>query len=538
MPTAWTLTMPLPSTADLLVSGGDHRIALDPATGRNKYGCQPLASTGLVPFGSSTSSGISPAAFAEVDALRNRLAAALPHQSAPELYRHELDRLRGELLALCGIGDALGTGLVFSASGTDVHLLAARVAARVAADGAGSDACNAGNPSVRGRPLVIMAGEAESGSGVAAALTGRHFSTYNALGRTTIPGESLSQACASDILDVPIRNADGSLRDASMVDAQIEALVSQAVQDGRQVLLVLIDVSKTGCIAPSIACMTALHRRWPSAVQVLVDACQFRIEPGTLQAYLRNGCMVALTGSKFVTGPSFSGALLLPAAIGKILRERGVPAELRLYSAREEWPQGWASAQALGSYANFGLLLRWQAAIHELREFLAVPAGQAAGILRRFAGAIQQRLGSDPAFAALAVPALDRTALNTPSHWDEIQTIHPFLLYRCQPGGGRTALSREETAAIFRRVQEPGSADAGVAYQLGQPVDSGHRAGVPVSALRLCMSARLVVQAARDPDQERHLIGQALACLDMVSALVHIPTRDVGVAPVLDTAFS
>ncbi|MGO4156820.1 hypothetical protein [Cupriavidus sp. YAF13] len=536
--------MPLPSTADLLVSGGDHRIALDPATGRNKYGCQPLASTGLVPFGSSTSSGISPAAFAVVDALRNRLAAALPHQSAAELYCRELERLRGELLALCGIGDALGTGLVFSASGTDVHLLAARVAARVAANGAGSDAGNAGNAGnvggggIPGRPLVILAGEAESGSGVAAALAGRHFSTYNALGRTTIPGESLNQACASDVLDVPIRNADGSLRDANVVDAQIDALVSQAVQDGRQVLLVLIDVSKTGCIAPSIACVTALHRRWPSAVQVLVDACQFRIEPGTLQAYLRNGCMVALTGSKFVTGPSFSGALLLPAAIGKTLRERGVPAELRLYSAREEWPQGWASAQALGSYANFGLLLRWQAAIHELREFLAVPAEQAVGILRRFASAIQQRLGSDPAFAALAVPALDRTALNTPSHWDEIQTIHPFLLYRCQPGGGRAALSREETAAIFCRVQAPGSADAGVAYQLGQPVDSGHRAGVPVSALRLCMSARLVVQAARDLDQERHLIGQALACLDMVSALVHTPTRSAGVAPVLDTAFS
>ncbi|AJG24512.1 hypothetical protein [Cupriavidus basilensis] len=433
--------MPLPSTADLLVSGGDHRIALDPATGRNKYGCQPLAATGLVPFGSSTSSGISPAAFAEVDALRNRLAAALPHQSAAELYRRELDRLRGELLALCGIGDALGTGLVFSASGTDVHLLAARVAARVAANGAGSDAGDAGIRGVRGRPLVILAGEAESGSGVAAALAARHFSTYNALGRTTIPGESLSQACASDILDVPIRNADGSLRDASVVDAQIEALVSQAVQDARQVLLVLIDVSKTGCIAPSIACVTALHRRWPSAVQVLVDACQFRIEPGTLRAYLRNGCMVALTGSKFVTGPSFSGALLLPAAIGKTLRERGVPAELRLYSAREEWPQGWASTQALGSFANFGLLLRWQAAIHELREFLAVPPGQAAGIARRFASAIQQRLGRDPAFAALAVPALDRTALNTPSHWDEIQTIHPFLLYRCQPGvaGPRSA---------------------------------------------------------------------------------------------------
>ncbi|MGO4329888.1 hypothetical protein AB4Z48_13735 [Cupriavidus sp. 2TAF22] len=530
MPVERTLPMPLPSTAELLVSGGDHRIALDPATGRNKYGCEPLACADLAAFGSSTSSGISPAAFAVVDELRGRLAAALAHQTPAELYRREMDRLRSEVLALCGIDQAQDPGLVFSASGTDVHLLAARVAARVTGDG---DRAGDGAPA---RPLVIMAGAAESGSGVPAALAGQHFSTYNALGRTTIPGESLGQSCASDILDVPIRNADGTLRDAAMVDAEIEALVGQAARNGRHVLLVLIDVSKTGCIAPGISCVMRLRRRWPSVVQVLVDACQFRLEPRTIQAYLRSGFMVALTGSKFLTGPSFSGALLLPAEIGGKLRQRGVPAQLRIYSAREEWPQDWACAQALGSFANFGLLLRWQAAVHELRAFRAVSASQVEGILRRFADAVGQRLHHDPAFAALDVPALDRAALDSPSSWDGIQTIHPFLLYRPVSHGGRAPLSRDETAAVYRQLQMPASGSG--ACQLGQPVDCGHQAGVPVSALRLCMSARLAVDAARGIGHETRIIRQAMSCLDAVAALAHGCAPSLNPAALAETAFS
>ncbi|WP_158001333.1 hypothetical protein [Cupriavidus basilensis] len=52
------------------------------------------------------------------------------------------------------------------------------------------------------------------------------------------------------------------------------------------------------------------------------------------------------------------------------------------------------------------------------------------------------------------------------------------------------------------------------------------------------MSARLVVQAARGFDHEQHIVGQAMACLDMVSALVHSPSRGVSAATVLDTALS
>ncbi|SEB20391.1 hypothetical protein [Variovorax sp. YR216] len=496
----------LPPVRELLVSGGDHRIALDPVTGRNKYGCSPIATSNVVPFGSSTSSGISPSALAVVDALRDRLAGSLAQGCSPAwLYGQEMDRLRLELLRMCGIDASSGAGLVFAASGTDVHLLATRMARESHID----------------KPLaIITAGGSESGSGVPAALAGRHFSTWSALGRATVPGEPVGDSCDGEILDVPIRTVDGVPRDAKRVDAEVTALVDRAVRDGRRVLLVLMDLSKTGCIAPGIASVLEIRRRWGSAVQVLVDACQFRIEPGTLRAYLRCGFMVAVTGSKFLTGPPFSGALLLPPSLSATQRGHFASTPLRAYSAREEWPRDWPCAQALASHANFGLLMRWQAAIHELREFQAIPPLQARDILRRFAAAVQARLARDPCFAALPVPSLDRAALHAPSAWDGIQTIHPFLLHRPARGGARVPLGRDETAAIHRRMEAAASDSRAWAFQVGQPVDAGQRSGVQVSALRLCMSARLVVQAARDRDLGDGIIDQGMACLDSIAASI------------------
>ena len=496
----------LPPARELLVSGGDHRIAPDPMTGRNPYGCSLVTTSNVLPFGSSTCSGISPSALEVVDALRSRLAKMLGATSPAQLYRQEMERLRTQLLRMCGIDAASDTGLVFAASGTDVHLLAAQIA----------------RDDPTGRPLaVITAGQSESGSGVHTALTGRHFGTCSALGRTTVRGQVVGGSGETEIFDVPIRTPEGMPRDAEAVDAEIRMLVERAVGKGRQVLLLLMDVSKTGCIAPGIAQVLALRQQWSSKVQVLVDACQFRIESSTLQAYLRHGFMVAVTGSKFLTGPPFSGALLLPPALSATLRAGQLPDGLRAYSAREEWPHDWPIARTLESHANFGLLARWQAAIHELQAFQSVPSHLTREILQRFATAVQSRLYRDSCFAALPVPALDRTALRTVSAWDGIQTIHPFLLYRQTPQGDRVPLNRDETAAIHRSLCSVPPDCNEWAFQVGQPVDCGHRSQIQVSALRLCMSARLVVQATRDRDLGDRVIGRAMGCLDRIAALVN-----------------
>ncbi|MDR3512835.1 MAG: hypothetical protein P4L73_14460 [Caulobacteraceae bacterium] len=480
------VSSPLCATSELLAQGGDARLTLDPATGLNKYGCPPAPVTSRLDFASSTASVISKAAFAEADALRDRLArSAVPAAAA---YALELDRLRGELVALKGLFGLSGLEIAFAASGTDLHLMVAELVG--------------GEPA---HPLTCLAVEAEeTGSGVPQALCGRHFSDRAALGAAVAPGAAVG-AAASTFVAVPARDAAGELRDGAEIEAELDALVLEASEAGRRVLLTVADVSKTGLIAPGLSAVMALRRRFPRTLEVLVDACQFRLAPATLRAYLEAGLMVAVTGSKFLTGPTFSGALFVPAAAGERLRARLLKPGFALYSARAEWPAGWVAGAALPDAANFGLLLRWRAAVAELAAFRALPEARVAGFLSAFADAVEARLAVDPQLEPVATRPLDRRAIGAAGGWDAVPTIFPFRL-RAAPGAG--FLSLAETEAVYRALR-----DAGV--RLGQPVACGAPDGAPVSALRLCASARLAVEALGEGGAGAEaVIARALDALD------------------------
>lgn len=507
----------LPAAERLIVEGGDARIALDPESAANKYGCTAVPDPGLLAFGSSTASVISEASFAAVEQLRRRLLQFAAAEPRAVTYARELHRIRRELLQLCGIADVADLDVVFAASGTDAHLIASQLAG-------GTESLPA---------LAIMVDGVETGTCVPSALAGRHFSSQTALGSAVDEGTPLAGGRAVEVANVAIRLADGSPRPPELIDADVESLVKMAAAMGRRVLLTLADVTKTGMIAPSHACVLALRRELPDTVEVLVDACQFRIAPSTLRSYLNHGFMVALTGSKFVTGPTFSGALLFPPAAARRFRGRMLPQALRAYSARAEWPSAWVSAGSLENTANFGLLLRWEAALEELRAFRAVPEAEVASFLRSFADAIGNRLIDDGVFEMLPVPPLDRRALLAPASWDHIQTIFPFVLNQSKSRAAKRTLSREETMRVYRLLQvdlahhadfERGGTSGHIASsrcQLGQPVACGVRDGVPVSALRLCASTRLIVEAAaRGGRNAAAVIEKAMTALDKIALLV------------------
>lgn len=496
----------LPETERLLTEGGDARIMLDGVRAVNKYGCRPFPDPTLAAFGSSTASVISEAAFAAADQLCRKLHSAVAVQPRVLVYTRELERLRRELRALCGVPDLDGLDIVFSASGTDSHLIAGQLAS--------------GGQALR----VVMADGVETGSGVPAALAGRHFSTCTALGATVEMGAPIAAGPRIEVATIAVRLADGRPRPAQMMDVEVETLVAEAVAERKRVLVVLTDMSKTGLIAPSPACAAELRRRFPDHVEVLVDACQFRLAPTSLRAYLEQGFMVALTGSKFVGGPTFSGALLIPAVLARRFRIRRLPRTLRAYSARGDWPPHWTAAGALENTANFGLLLRWQAALQELRAFRAVPETAVADFLGRFARVVSERLEHDRAFAPLAAAPLERPV---PQSWDRIPTVFPFTLRR-RDG---VPLSHEQTLEVYDAVQRdlneyPSRRPAGMSdelaalrCQLGQPVMCGERHGLVVSALRLCAGARLIVAATTRSGGEQVVIGRAMAALDKVALL-------------------
>jgi hypothetical protein len=495
-----TLRASFPSTAELLVEGGDARITLGDGI-TNKYGCTPFPDTGLLAFGSSTASIISPPAFAAANRLRDRLALASSSEVPGQTYARELNRIRAELKSLCNVADMPELDIVFGASGTDLHLIASQI--------------TSGAASTR----VIMAGIEETGSSVPSALTGKHFSTRSSLGQAVEAGKPIAGSHRIELSTVPIRDSQGMPRPIADIDSDIELLANEATARNQRILLIVTDVSKTGMIAPSPACAIALHRRLPQSVDVLVDACQFRIAPATLRAYLEQDFMVAVTGSKFITGPTFSGALLLPAAVAHRLREQPLPPSLAPYSARADWPDDWRHADIFGNVANFGLLLRWEAALEELRPFRAIPEEQVARFLDAFAGAARQMLQGHSCFQMLPVPVLDRRSIAQANGWDQCQTIFPFLLYRSAANGSNMPLSREQTMQVYRLLQD--DLGDGLRCQLGQPVACGSRHGIPVSALRICASTRLAVEGcAQNGKNAQAVIERALVALGKTAILV------------------
>jgi len=488
-PAAPAHVSPLTSAGALsavLFSGGDVRLDIDPVTGASRYGCRPLPAPTLAAFGSSTASTISGPAYAAAEGLQERFALA-PAELRPTLARLEMARLRAELIHLCGLGDLPGLDVVFAPSGTDLHLIAADLF----------------GDRLFGRAVAILPDPAETGSGVPQALSGRHFAASAPSGVKVACGEPVKGLAPLETITVALRGANGEARPALAIDAEIENLAKAMIAKGRRVLLVLVDGSKTGLIAPSPACALRLKQAAPESVDVLVDACQFRIAQGTLRAYLEHEFLVAVTGSKFLTGPTFSGALFVPPAVSARLAARGLCEGLADYCALGEWPAEWAGAAGLGRAFNLGVMLRWEAALEELRAFRRLAELDVFGVFERFGARVKAELDDTPGLEPLALPA-SPPRFSAEFSWDAAPTIFPFLLRHVRGGRAGELFNRDETLRVYAALRTPLSPRSGsdlthrqltLPVELGQPVNLGVRDGVPISALRICASARLAVEA-------------------------------------------
>lgn len=244
------------------------------ASGTNQYGCPPRPDRLLIALGSSTASVVSAAAFEAAAALHARL------RSYPERYDQELARQWHELLGLGGACAVHGTQLHWGASGTHIHRLAARIAAR-------------GHAALL---HAVMAEADETGSAVPAALAAAHVCAAAWPRPSAIDAVAIAGASAQVQVAVRLRHADGTVRCADEVDAEFAAHAQRIVRAGGRCLVVLTDLSKTGLIAPSPACARHLRARFGDRLDVLVDACQFRLAPATRCAYHEHGFMVAVTG--------------------------------------------------------------------------------------------------------------------------------------------------------------------------------------------------------------------------------------------------
>jgi len=478
----------------LMASGGDARLAVDPATGLNHYGCSHRPRPWAITFASSTASSLSERGFGGAEAARRRLAAALLDGRGPDALRAEGEAARAAIAAHYRLAGT-GAEVVLAPSGTDCELIALATAALP------EDAAT-------GISNILLAPD-ETGSGVPLAAAARHFASDTARGAQVAKGTPIDGFPADiRVVDVPIRDADGRMLSADAVDAACAARVREEAAQGRLVLLHRLDLSKTGLLAPSMGCIAALERQLGDRLLVVVDACQARLDARRVAADVARGWMVMITGSKFFTGPPFCGAVLLPPALAAGLRGRkGLPGGLRAYGGRHDWPPNAVVAEALGEDPNAGMILRWHAAMAEMQAFAAVPDAVARDRAARFLQGTDEAIAACPDLLPVPVPppARDRLPGDAFDGWDMLQTIRSVLVLSPGPAP-RRPLAVAEARCVYRwlnadisPVLQRGADDAERALgrllcHIGQPAPVAHDAlaGEPAGALRISVGARLL----------------------------------------------
>ena len=506
----------------LLVQGGDSRLSLNLQTLLNGYGCRPFPRPEAITFSSSTASSISAHAFGVAEQARQALLAeALRDGLAPAVEKFA-DRLRRDIIKqICG-GRATAD-VVLSSSGTDCFLIAQGLVHLSS-----------------GLPLVtLIVGANESGTGVPLAAQERHFAAQAALGGDVAKGEPVhADAKAGEIVMVALRDPAGRALAAEVVDAEVRLLTEEHVGRGAQVLIHAMNHSKLGASGPSTALLLELRERFGDKVQIIIDACQMRVEMSELRDYLIRDFPVIITGSKFFTGPPLSGAVLVSrGTVERVAAAGRLPEGFNAYCARFDFPEtlrGLLADPRRGF--NLGSYLRWAAAIAEIRRYFRVPAAARKRGLEHFSRAIRKLFRGHESIQ-LHADAMEATG--SPAATGEFKgrrMIFPFFLVR-RRGEEAQLCDEAEVRAIYEWLNQDCSgrfpATNARDYRLlaqrchiGQPVKAAHPSGVATALLRLSMGARIISEswseaAGRiEPELIRDEIWQAGVVLDKITLLL------------------
>ena len=403
-----------------LTSGGDSRMTVDPLTCLSKYLCPPVPRANLICLASCTASPISLRGFGRAARVFDDvMGAAFLVERVQRLaaYQRQAESAVAAYFGAAGLADVL-----LCPSGTDGMLLAARL---LAAD----------HPH---QPITaILPCASETGTGVPRAASCQNFDG---------PGEAtpLPPGALVTTTEIPLRHSDGRPRSADEVNAAYRIAAREA--PGRPVVYLTYG-TKTGLIAPMEP---------PDDVDVIVDACQARIDPATVASYLRRGWPVVVTGSKFFGGPAFSGALLVPRHRQGLDRARPGPRRVRSPSAP----------------ASLGTVLRWMAALDAIEAFPSTAPAMAA-FLRTQAEAVTKGLATVP--GAALVEGLSPSG----SNWADLPSIFTVAIW--DPADQTRFLSAAALQPLYRGL-------ARHEILLGQPVTVGQFGG-----LRIAFGARDVL---------------------------------------------
>ena len=451
----------------LITSGGDNRLLLE-QSGLNRYGSGPNAHS-RIQFGSCTCSSPSPRAVAAARQLHWKLQNdPNPTELASQQFQQIRDQLRSHLELPNDVDIAL------TPSGTDVEMLAlALVASRT------------------DRPIVnLIIGPSEVGSGTCLAAGGRYFDSIVPSGTSVNVQDAVDDQLAArvSVQHVDVRDAFGQQLSNEEIDLAVTESIAAAVDSGSHVIVHLVAHSKTGIHAPSLDAIGSIKKTMQDDVTIVVDAAQGRLQNDAYQTALENDCLVSFTGSKFFGGPPFCGALFVPRSMrpdGE--NNRGLsclPSRFGHYFNADTLPESWQHWRSeCYEWTNFGLLLRWTAAIEEMDVFFQLAPDVREVVFYTFSNEVTNSILASQ-FCTGVATEIDQT--KTLPDISSYRSVFAFEVSSLKSG----LLGKNQLKELHQRLNN----DPSFGYLIGQPVQIGENRAV----LRIAAGAPLIVDVMTD----------------------------------------
>ena len=344
-------------TEYLLMSGGDLRLNIDEFELLNKYGCRPFPRPEAFTFASSTATSVSNFAFDRTDKARAILIQNSLKKTFKDTSIEFSELLKNNLRKTFEIND--DCQIIFSPSGTDSALQIAAMTQII---------------SDKEITHVLVASD-ESGSGVPAALKGCHFENNTALNYPIKKGDKIEGFRDIELIEISLRDEKGDLRSSVQIDNEVFNTIAKTNKSGKHIVLHAMDQSKLGYQSPSEAMIQKLDTLDNLSIQIIIDASQLRLDAKDIQNYVNKGYIVTITGSKYFTGPPYSGALIVPKGVSTSINalKNTLPEGLTKYYNNSDWPASWFCSKNLPDGFNFGSYMRWKAAIVEMDRYYRTP---------------------------------------------------------------------------------------------------------------------------------------------------------------------
>ncbi len=402
-------------TEYLLMSGGDLRLNIDEFDLLNKYGCRPFPRPEAFTFASSTATSVSNYAFDKTDKARTILIKKSLTNGFKKTTVEFSELLKNNLRKALNIND--DCQIIFSPSGTDSSLQIAGITQILT------------NKEIT---HVLVASD-ESGSGVPAALKGLHFENTTALNYPIKKGDKIEGFKDVDVIEITLRDENGDLKSSSQLDTEVFNAISKTNELGRYIVLHTMDQSKLGYQSPNKDMIKNLDKLDNLSMQIIVDGSQLRLDPIDIQNYLNKDYIVTITGSKYFTGPPYSGALIVPKNVSKSIDsiKKTLPEGLTKYYNHTDWPSSWFCSKDLSDGYNYGSYMRWNAAIVEMDRYFKTPILYRNLGIEMFCNFIEESIKD----AIFLEPLYgDETKINTYNSEEfglrNIRTIFPFFILK------------------------------------------------------------------------------------------------------------